>query len=498
MEKRKYHFIKMFLLIPLFVVLGCSKEEPMFSKKTEQSKELQTNAQKIANMLSVPQHDVNVSLKQAIAATKNKRQPSLRALQSKEVKSTQTLYTSKGKPALYIINFKPEGYAVVSATRKYTPIIAHSDEGSILLDEKSNPSVKELLDNHIRKIEDIDNQPDSLTMFSRLQWEMLGEEKLSQLRVIGYDPDMAQKISETVSKFSEQGYKVYRYMEILGDYYSENSYDSGHHILTSERVNKIKEAIKYTASRSYDINKYSLVMIKENHEKKNIKPLMTTRWGQGYAFGEEYDKYYANSDQYNMYIPNHYPVGCVPVAVAQIMRYHRHPKTFNWDDMPINYPNKTNAKFLYEVAKGVKTKFGRDGSEAYNNDAEKYLISQQYETTIMKNDIYLCMNELDETRPIYSSGKKTNAKNGHAFVIDGYNLDKYDYEIKVMALPDAPEEYLKKIDLTCVYSENTDHREYSKFHINFGWNGSSDGYYQFDDFLNYNDNRAYISAKPKE
>ena len=52
-----------------------------------------------------------------------------------------------------------------------------------------------------------------------------------------------------------------------------------------------------------------------------VEPLVKSRWGQ------ENNSMYINYGEpcFNYYTPNNYPCGCVATAMAQVMRYHRHP-----------------------------------------------------------------------------------------------------------------------------------------------------------------------------
>lgn len=206
-----------------------------------------------------------------------------------------------------------------------------------------------------------------------------------------------------------------------------------------------------------------------------VAPLVTTTWDQG--------------TYYNIYTPGtgstKTPVGCVATAMAQIMKYWDAPTTgtgtysythqvygaqsanFGATDYHFGImPNKLTASSAqaskdavsllgYHCAVAVKMDFAPDGSGsqvlAWSNNAKcaenafknyfgyKSTIDGLYreDYTDAEWDIIL-KNELDNERPLLYAG--FGQVGGHAFVFDGYD-------------------------------------ETDMFHINWGWNGMSNGYF---------------------
>lgn len=510
--KANYKYrIGLILLLSTSIFYGCRKDTPI-EVNSRQTQGQQVHTRTLNDLLSVPQRGTKVSMEQALAATQNKEQSSLRSLQNKSIKSNFTLYTGTGEPALYVINYEPEGYAVVSASRKYTPIIANSPRGYISLSDGANPTTKALLEDYVKRVEYAETLPDSLTRLARLQWEMLGEDKPQQLRSIVYDEDMFRKISDAIYKYKQEGYRVYRYRDIMGDYDNPNDinmpqppgdypYHHDDYILTPEIREAINESIRMYASKVYSVNDHVLIMLKEHTQVRERKPLLATTWGQGYYPENEQElHYYLQRDQYNMYVPNYYPVGCVALAVAQIMRYHESPRNFDWGAMLDHMPTQTTAQFLYGVARGVDTRFAPDGSGSNIKKAKKYLKRMGYSARkIDSSDIFYVSKlyaELANRCPVYVRGRRPQDKDGHAFVLDGYYGKSLRYEIKVMSLPDAPPSYLKNENLECIYSTDAFEGILSTFHLNLGWSGQGNGDYVFDNFREFNKNREYLLITP--
>lgn len=199
------------------------------------------------------------------------------------------------------------------------------------------------------------------------------------------------------------------------------------------------------------------------------KELETARWGQGDPYND------LCPTDYNGY---HYLTGCVATALAIVMRYHQWPvhgyghldsysysgKTiegydlghrYDWNNMPLQYPeggytetqSQEIARFFYDVCVMCNIKFASGGSPggfppSFNDLCEHFgydnrmawmnrawFEDEEWESAVKK--------EIDALCPVLYGGNDNSE--GHAFVIDGYN-DRY-------------------------------------FRINYGWNGSSNGYY---------------------
>jgi hypothetical protein len=166
--------------------------------------------------------------------------------------------------------------------------------------------------------------------------------------------------------------------------------------------------------------------------------------------------------------------GCVPACMGQIMYYYRWPATgtgsysyddpdfgtlsadfgnttYEWSGMPnsLTSGNHPVAELLYHLGVSCDLVYGAGGSGMYNHKAAyslrtyfKYSPETRYvfrDSTNMNWDSILTAH-LDRRMPLYYAGWSDPNVSGHAFVCDGYQDSSY-------------------------------------FHFNFGWSGSSDGYY---------------------
>ena len=219
-----------------------------------------------------------------------------------------------------------------------------------------------------------------------------------------------------------------------------------------------------------------------------ISPLIKTRWDQG--------------TPYNAYCPpidNEATVtGCVATSMAQVMYYHKWPNgdtpyvppyetktkdksnanitlqvdgiaaesfsqapttSFGWGYMTYTYDTYQGTEAKIAVAKlmrycgqSIQMSYGlqaNGGSSAYNEAIPSALKTYfDYDggvrNTYRKNYSYgewvsLIYSELAENRPVILGGQSMGG--GHSFICDGYDTDDY-------------------------------------FHINWGWSGSSDGFFR--------------------
>lgn len=201
----------------------------------------------------------------------------------------------------------------------------------------------------------------------------------------------------------------------------------------------------------------------------DVTPLLTTTWDQG--------------QWYNFYCPTAAGgpggkawAGCVATTMGQVMKYHSFPakgvlshsynhptygtQTANFGVTNYNFSgmgNSANSGSYTEIATllrhagvAVDMNYAPDGSGAFSQDVPwamatyfnydqstiRYTAKSEYTNTTW---VALLKAELDASRPLYFSGSGSGG--GHAWVCDGYR--------------------------------NSD----NKFHMNWGWSGSSNGYF---------------------
>lgn len=205
------------------------------------------------------------------------------------------------------------------------------------------------------------------------------------------------------------------------------------------------------------------------------------------------------TDPYNQLCPLDVPTtrrtlaGCVAIAMAQIMKYYNWPVTgtgthnythpiygqqsvdfsktsYDWSNILGSYSSTANSvqksavsTLVYQCGVAVDMAYSPTGSSAYSTKAAEALVSHfGYDTDLQRYDrLYysetewntLIKKELNIARPVYFSARNTSG--GHAFVCDGYDSNNL-------------------------------------FHINWGWGGSFNGYFELSALAS--DNPGVIGA----
>ena len=217
----------------------------------------------------------------------------------------------------------------------------------------------------------------------------------------------------------------------------------------------------YTAAvQSITVDSIDLRVKYPNRPKAFVKPVIGSLWNQTYPW--------------NMYTPvingSHAPVGCVATAMSQVLFFHKWPKNrpagmfrgddaygldyYDWDAILPQYTGVPNvsthsasaaATLCRDVGQAVSMWYGSEGSSSEEGKAwrafeDKFDYSVRFiEKDMMPGTDYLqtIYNELSAGYPIFAIG------GDHAFVYEGYDENGLVY-------------------------------------VNWGWAGSSDGYYNID------------------
>ena len=237
---------------------------------------------------------------------------------------------------------------------------------------------------------------------------------------------------------------------ILDDY-RDNIYYS----VSNNIVNDMVEDLWYSYLNNSVLNR--------NH--RSVNPLITANWNQG--------------GQWNNECPGNALVGCVAVAMGQVMYYWKHPVqgsgysqyydqnygpiavnfedyTYDFDNMLDNQATLDSQLLLYHAGVSVNMDYSESGSGAsvcWESPSSEAALEQNFnfidnigcESKLNYNDEEWAMilkDQLDNGWPIIYRGYQENDGPGHAWNIDGYDNDYY--------------------------------------HCNWGWGGSSNGYFYFN------------------
>lgn len=339
---------------------------------------------------------------------------------------------------LYVFNMSPAGFIVLANEQKTQAILGYSTENTA---EETNPAFDAWLDNYKRQIN-----------YIRKHDEIIASAKNSQEWNVLSSADFSRESYQNNAKMANGG-------------------GSGGGMNTM-----------------------------------SVSPLLTTTWDQGAG--------------YNYYCPTSGGMqaitGCVATAMAQVMRYHNHPTygngshsyveaanynsnnvlttasygtlsanfgttTYDWANMPNSasgasplVQRQAIGRLMSHAGISVDMDYSPSSSGAstpatadamadyfhYTNGG--YLDRSLYITATWKA---ILKGGLDASKPIVYRGRNNGPNGyGHAWVCDGYDANDY-------------------------------------FHMNWGWSGSSNGYFSVDDLtpgsLYLNDSQGAIINTPR-
>lgn len=222
--------------------------------------------------------------------------------------------------------------------------------------------------------------------------------------------------------------------------------------------------IKPGTPRDYPLIEYNGVLYhcKVEMETHTFGSYTTTEWHQG----SPYNKKCFTSDGQLAY------AGCVAIAMAQIMAYHQHPDTYDWDVMltsstvPSFYFAGVEAvsTLVADIGEAVQMTYRPYGGELGSGSnigkaALGFLLSFDYAVGSVQNyNINTVYNNIIAHLPVYTRGESQSS--GHAWVIDGV---KY-YTVK--------RTYYDRETLLPVIHTETPPQDY-QVRNNVGWSGCS-------------------------
>lgn len=224
---------------------------------------------------------------------------------------------------------------------------------------------------------------------------------------------------------------------------------------------------------------------------EEIIHLETAKWGQHAPFNI---KCPMDGDKQSI-------TGCTATAAAIIMQYHKWPdsgtgstaayntstkgipvparnfnRNYNWEIMPYEFKEGSYTTQQAEEVANLMADLGAAYSSDYSSTETlaimgfkplfKYFKYSSGMSTIARVDFLkekfdkILKRELHSLRPVLYSGKDKN-NNGHAFVIDGYDSNDF-------------------------------------FHINWGWDGKSNGYYAITEHTYSVYQQAHINIMPEK
>ena len=459
---------KITLILLVCILVGCAKNVDIESVNLPLDPVTQTVLPKISKDIE------SLSAEDAVKVANIFSQGGLvtKSKSLKEVTSVVPIKDADGVVLMYAVNYN-DGYVIVSATKKYYPVLVSADHGNysgdstetghdVLMSEyaanikSAISNVNGVKGNPWGIYEDLSSDLEATTKISNAYYELLAE--------LSYE-------------WQQEGYNVYR--------------------LNQKPENMSDELYADFCDVASDYNRSDhpymqcSVILERNYQKRTseIDPMLQTEWGQYGAYNDA-----LNSDL---------PLGCTTVAIGQIMRYLEYPTNYNWSAMPNSLAEWETNSTLTDFLAQLRRRIGVTDSGAASIDLVRtaislyygYTSSNGYSLDIISHSLSSVASSLSQGVPVYMRGIDEEG-DGHAWVCDGHYAYHYQTDYKLYVIPMWGNEITELICVDTVVTYPDNHVFYNFFHMNWGWDGSSNGYYFHDQVNtpngNYTSNRKEL------
>lgn len=373
-----------------------------------------------------------------------------RAVTDKEVEEIFPFLIDGGRILAYAVNYQGGGYSIISATQKYTPVIAYGEDGKISPDWANEESgftfwmglMKEDMVCQLNK----KNNADSTVTNINMQWSDYTAKAaaITQYAANAALPEKShtywytqERTNAMMSSFTDPSHMMSEDLDLYNDLMRKNYGGSINLLSDGEKEDFRRENLdlktkykKYGISES-NVASYFWTEYKKDYDIINIEDFVPTQWHQL----EPYNNF---NTQKTDGTKGNQPLGCVTLAIAQIMNYYKYPQTLkrregintttlnvDWNQtqdivLDEETTNEMTPQFLRFVNQGVNTENGNDGSSSNIDKAEPFVKLNGYDTQQIKGLLTSTLiQEIKAKRPVYIEGKHSTA-GGHAFVCCGY------------------------------------------------------------------------------
>ncbi len=309
-------------------------------------------------------------------------------------------------------------------------------------------------------------------------------------------PDRVLAITEQGSLLDREPSTMYREgmyadSELMKGFSIYNDEFNDYYVTGNNRVlNHIENYVLQTLSMYDDKDAYTglpydvTTKIGDWEVLEKISPLLTTTWHQDAPFNN-----YTPHTRWSLFHKwQKSPAGCVPIAMAQIMAYHKFPKNYevngyylDWDAIRQDktgaglseYNTNAIAGFIHRLGDWSGAWYTPKFAFVLPSRAKKTMETMGYEGMYMhtswsawdNNHANVVMDMLRSDNPVFIASIAKVAS-GHAWVIDGYidRQRKIENTYKYHADP-------TKVEIKITIQQQ------QFIHCNWGWGGKDDGYY---------------------
>ena len=454
------------------LVIACSHEEVPDESLRAQVYEL-SHSKEFENLLidpssgSLDAHDA-ICVAQLFMRKENNLSSTRSLFVSKEPLNTLPIYKSDSIVA-YIVNFAGGGFTIVSASKKYSPVLAFSDEGLIYAEDLHSNGLGMWIDaiaSDISKAEYTILPHTVEYAETRSLWR--NYEKQDKVYTLESHVDgnaWDWYLKHRTQLISETGMSDIRREEF---FYLASTYGASFNSSDFEAIFREKEkwlAVNYSTEPQIP----PVFVWGEGTSTKSteyVRPLLRTYWRQ--------------DSPYNNLLPNGQNAGCVCIAVSQIVNFYQYPSSLDgvpidWTLTQVEEASSSDAevqKLVKIVSEGVETT-ASGGSNI--SKAQRFFIRNSYQTQLVADQNSLeseILSELNSGRPVYIRGVSPDSSIGHAFVCDGFIYDKSCRKILAFEINELENKSFRETPYKVFFSASKNVYSNRFFHMNWGWGPS--------------------------
>lgn len=393
-----------------------------------------------------------------------KHRPSTKASPLKEIAGVQTIFNKEGHPVMYAVCYqKNQGFIIVSASRKYQPILAEEERYSFS-DHRRASGVDLWIQEQTALINYAETLPETDASIKQYVNDWKDYERHPITNITTKSGDLLSLRAASIAAWEAQGYTCYDMSDGCPNSLPESVYEDW--LDLAEQV----------ANPEYNYLTNSIILYKREDAVTQTGPLMQTTWGQ--------------DQPYNEYTPIvgglNARAGCSVVAIAQIMKYYGWPNSYSWSSMANHYGLLDSAPqvagLLAEIGSYANTNYKANGSSTKIDSVRIVITGSQfpyhyYATVQNPHNLNTTMSEILSNRPVFMQGQDNTPTPpvAHAWVCDGYKTQSIhrNFILKVLST-DEPLSYITAGNPYNSY-ENS-----SYLHMNWGEDGDANGWFYQD------------------
>ncbi len=396
---------------------------------------------------------------------------------------------TKEEETLYVVNFLPNnGFLVLSSSKNCYPILAHSEKGRFDI-ENIEGGLSDWKDKAFEAMSYLNShQSDSTAIKARSLWQRYENHDITETLKSDIEKLKSKSRGDNMSMPTDEEMKVLvklysdsvNHWNFLPDarVFTLDEFEMRHSEYAEEIDNWAKSIIYYEYQGAY--KELTFVVERSIAEPCSIGLLFDAQWGQ--TGGRKN----SNSVAFNEYCPLidsiRAKAGCGPVAIGQLMYYHKWPQKYNWSAMEPYFATQESAKLLLDIALMADVTFGKDATGISEKGIADALTGNGYSNNYISTsslESYVRSNIKDGLPVIMLSDVERNDGKGgyHAWIISGYQYYENYSTTEIWTFPDY-----RTFSMMYSNAEYTSSRE--GYFCNWGWNGTSNGWYvDFDKII---------------